>query len=420
MTTKKEYTDRPDVYTRYEQAYRDRQGNEQEFTDALTALSKFFVYSVIKKLNTAYKPVTDTTPTAQANNDAMRYVNDLKRSMTVDLKTLDKLKSETDKATVLEYTADGDAVKRVIDKTADEHAKRLLREPLSDGLDLFQEASMLILSETDKALLRDKNNIDKPFLELPYTVTALRRKVRIKDEDNQNLYKEVTTTPAQEVFRGVRRLIANSKAVRTLNTSYTYLEQVIGDDEDVVYKRLPKYSTLGTTPAFDTNGVQVALTADADLLDKAEKILTALNLTAKQAQVLKLRARGDACGGYGYKAIAKYLGVTPRAVAKTIKKIQEKAVAIGLTTQDKINRYEKTLESLNRELDCLTVKISELERELDCLTVKARALERDAKKARELAQVQDERKSLKNDLENKRDGKIYLQKRIGSLTRLLV
>ena len=35
--------------------------------------------------------------------------------------------------------------------------------------------------------------------------------------------------------------------------------------------------------------------------------------------------------GKGYKAIATYLGVTQRAIAKTVEQVQKKALAIGLT-----------------------------------------------------------------------------------------
>ena len=51
-----------------------------------------------------------------------------------------------------------------------------------------------------------------------------------------------------------------------------------------------------------------------------------MELTDRQAQILRLRMQGK-----GYKAIATYLGVTQRAIAKTVAQIQSKATAAGLT-----------------------------------------------------------------------------------------
>ena len=74
----------------------------------------------------------------------------------------------------------------------------------------------------------------------------------------------------------------------------------------------------------DFNGQVTAYTVDTESADKVDTIIAKLNLTAKQMKVLQLRQ-----SGYGYKAIATYLGVTQRAVAKTCKAIQDKATKAG-------------------------------------------------------------------------------------------
>ena len=51
-----------------------------------------------------------------------------------------------------------------------------------------------------------------------------------------------------------------------------------------------------------------------------------MKLTAKQATILQLRQ-----SGYGYKAIATYLGITDSNVKGQIAELKRKATAIGLT-----------------------------------------------------------------------------------------
>ena len=67
-------------------------------------------------------------------------------------------------------------------------------------------------------------------------------------------------------------------------------------------------------------------TADRQTVEDYETTIARLDLTDRQAQVLRLRMQGK-----GYKAIATYLGVTQRAIAKTVGQIQTKATAAGLT-----------------------------------------------------------------------------------------
>jgi len=56
-----------------------------------------------------------------------------------------------------------------------------------------------------------------------------------------------------------------------------------------------------------------------------DTLIELLELTARQAQVLKLRL-----AGHGYKSVATYLGVDVRAVKDVLKNIQQKALKAGL------------------------------------------------------------------------------------------
>ena len=87
---------------------------------------------------------------------------------------------------------------------------------------------------------------------------------------------------------------------------------------------MAKYADLGGY-ACDFNKACTLYSADAQTVEDTDELISRMNLTKKQAQVLSLRQ-----SGYGYKAIATYLGVTQRAVAKTVEAIQKKALAIGL------------------------------------------------------------------------------------------
>lgn len=144
-----------------------------------------------------------------------------------------------------------------------------------------------------------------------------------------NGWETVETTPIREIYKAVRRSINTSRAMATdPRNGYSYIESMATDPEtgetETVYRRLTKYADLGGY-ACDFNGACTLYSVDAETVRDTDTLIESMNLTKKQAQVLALRQ-----SGYGYKAIATYLGVTQRAVAKTVEAIQKKAIAIGL------------------------------------------------------------------------------------------
>lgn len=158
-----------------------------------------------------------------------------------------------------------------------------------------------------------------PWLDTPYTTRRLSRRVYIRTEDSR-AYRDETTTPIQEVYRAVRQAVQDSRATQTdPRNGYTYIE----DSEnglETIYYRLHKYADLG---GYNCDG---NYTADRQTVEDYETTAARLDLTDRQAQVLRLRMQGK-----GYKAIATYLGVTQRAIAKTVEQVQKKALALGLT-----------------------------------------------------------------------------------------
>lgn len=131
--------------------------------------------------------------------------------------------------------------------------------------------------------------------------------------------------PIQEVYKAVRRAVQESRAVRTdPRNGYTYIDGLTADGLDTIYYRLNKYADIG---GYDSTG---KYTTDRQTVTDYAVTVEQLGLTDRQAEVLRLRMQGK-----GHKAIATYLGVTQRAVAKTVEQIRKKAVAIGLDPADK-------------------------------------------------------------------------------------
>lgn len=309
---------------RYENATRNRNGNtetEQAYTTALTDLAAACTFSVLKKLCNVGGTVTEQT---KSTTDTTGAIRQLRQSLAKDLHDLDRLQYASNNATAFEYNADGDLVSVVKDKDLYNAVSALCSECLSDGIDLRNTAALAILAETAKA-----TDLSADFMEEPYTVRRLKRKVYIKSEDSLGGYETVTTTAIQEVYKAIRRDIENSRSIQTASHKYTYIESIATDGESgtetEVFRRLPKYSGLAYE-VTDYNGNTMGITADVASVRKTDELVERMNLTAKQAKVLQFRQ-----SGYGYKAIATYLGVTQRAVAKTVQAIQTKALAIGFT-----------------------------------------------------------------------------------------
>lgn len=253
----------------------------------------------------------------------------LRRGIAADFDTLDKI-AAAGKAFAIKYTADGDPESVCID--ADAAAADFNGYAMTDGIDLVQEAAAAILEETAKAterVLAIGKSLPLNYFEAAYTVRRLKRKTVIHSTDSA-AWETVETTPIQEVYRAVRRAIANSRAVQTdPRNGYSYIEELTADPEsgalETLYIRLGKYADLGGY-TVDSNGAETHYTTDRQSLTDYESTLSALNLSDRQATIVSLRMRG-----YGYRAIASYLGVTPQAVNNAMLKVQAKAEKIGFT-----------------------------------------------------------------------------------------
>lgn len=303
----------------------------KDYGPALLDLSTVFAYSVVNKcIDPQRKAAADRDSVSDnGQNPAMIA---LKRGIAFDRRTLDNTAAAANAATRCTLNKDGDPVTETVDRDAAAALAALVGETLSDGIDLVQTAAVALLEQA-------ADHADGPgWLDKPYTVRRLSRKVYIKETDSA-AYRDDTTTPAQEVYRAVRRAVQESRAVQTdPRNGYTYIEDLTADGLDVIYYRLQKYADLGGYAHNGQDGDRLPgspagfgqggghYTADRQTVTDYNAIMAKLNLTDRQAEVLRLRMQGK-----GYKAIATYLGVTQRAIAKTVEQVQKKAVAIGLT-----------------------------------------------------------------------------------------
>lgn len=179
------------------------------------------------------------------------------------------------------------------------------------------------------------------WIETPHTVRRLKKRVYIKDESSV-AWEDKDVTPISAVYAAVREMVDKSRAMQTdPRNGYLYLEDMVRDDEaadpaaaalETIYRRMDKFADLGgyaATGHFDNYGntthcgnytINAAAVADYD------SIITRLNLTERQADIIRYRMRG-----YGYLAIGTALGVSHNAVINACKKIQKKAVEIGFS-----------------------------------------------------------------------------------------
>ena len=276
--------------------------------DLLYSVAYALTYSVIKKiLNVSASSVVY----------AMR--SDLYREQTrqATLAYLDPLSYSEG------YNKDGETV-REEDKKVKKSIISALRETAGDGFDLVQDAVVKLLEEISKT-----TDLSSGYMERPYKVRRLKKKVRIQDESSVGGWETVETTIVQETFKCIRGKISASSSVESASDKYSYLEDYTTDEEtgweEVIYRRLSKYSQLAD-PVYDFNGAEtVTVAVGIEDYTRVEETVAAMGLTARESAVLKYRL-----SGYGNKAIATALGITENSVKGARNTIRKKAERIGL------------------------------------------------------------------------------------------
>lgn len=283
-----------------------------DYSAELTELATAVAYSVLKKcLDPQRKTAVDREEVS--NNGQNPALQAVRRGIRKDYETLAGTRYTADRATRATLNADGDPITEVADKTAQKALDKIIRETLSDGIDLVQGAALAILEQAAE------HATPGTWLDKPYTVRRLARRVYIRREDSA-AYRDDTTTPIQEVYRAVRREVQNSRAIQTdPRNGYSYIEDIAPDGLDVIFYRTGKYTDLGDVDSAGNYTTSRQALADYDT------IIEKLNLSARQKTIIGLRMRGQ-----GNKAIATYLGVSLSSVKTQLARVKEKASALGL------------------------------------------------------------------------------------------
>ena len=291
-----------------------KDSNSEKFTAVATDLATAVAFSVLRKC---------LDPQAKSgkpsNSGCNPQLDEVKRSIYRDTNTLKNIDYSCKKAFTTVYNEDGDRQTKTADSDYRYAYNKLTQQTLGDGLDLVNTAIVSLLDECTKVDTTTEN-----FLETVYTVRRLKKKVWIKIEDSVNGWESVETSPIREVYKAVRREVANNRSLNIdPSNGYMYLEDLAKDEESneetTIYRRLNKFSDLAGN-VTDFNGAVKFETVDSASVTDYDTMVERLELTTRQAQVLQLRM-----SGYGYEAIATYLGVTHNAIINTLNGVQKKA-----------------------------------------------------------------------------------------------
>lgn len=311
-------------------AYETAAATGADTSSPLYTLAAACALSVVRK---CIDPQRQTATERQTVSDSglSPALSAVRRDIVADLAYLEKLTAAHNAAYALRFNAAGDMVQEVVDKAAEKAAAALQGDTIGDGLDLVNAAAVAILEQTAEHMTAAPG-----WMEQPYTLRRIRRRVLVRADDTA-AWEEVETTPIREVYRAIRREVQNSRAMQTdPRNGYSYIEDVAADPDsnatETVYRRLHKWADLGgytMTGHYDehgnaSRGGQYTTTAAA--VADYEAVLSALNLTDRQATIVRLRM-----AGYGMTAIASYLGVTPRCIEITVARLRTKCEKIGFS-----------------------------------------------------------------------------------------
>lgn len=316
-TTTTETRNFTDLLRQYEKEYNNDK-TSVAFSNVLDELATAVAYSVIKK---CLDPQRKGRKDGQVSNSGCNtQLDEVKRSIYRDKNTLANIDYSCKQAFVTVYNEDGDRQTKTKDSDYRYAYNKLSQQTLGDGLDLVHVAMVALLDESEKAD-RTKEN----FLENTYNVRRLKKKIWIKSDDSINGWETVETSPIKEVYKAVRREVANNRSLNIdPSNGYLYLEDLATDEESneetTIYRRLNKFSDLAGN-VTDFNGAVKFETVDANSVTDYDTMVEKLELTARQAKILELRM-----GGYGYVAIATYLGVNEKSVRDVLKTVQKKAI----------------------------------------------------------------------------------------------
>lgn len=277
--------------------------------DTATRLASVFAKSVVKKL------IDPRRADAHAEQVSDSGCNPVMIALRGDILTaehdLTAERTRMNNERFLEIDADGNY------KQTAKATEQMIVSLLGDGYDLVQEAVCALYEQAAEHSGAPTED-GKTWLDVPYTVRRLSKRVYIQLEDSA-AYADIETTAATEVFRAVRRIVQTSKAVTAdPKSKYVYIDNNDSETLDTIYYRCGKYADIG---GYDING---NYTANIETAKDYETMLRELDLTKRQKQIVGLRMQG-----YGAKAIGAYLGINPQNVKVILKRLQASCIVRG-------------------------------------------------------------------------------------------
>lgn len=307
-----------DLIRNFEAAY----ASGRDYGHELTALATAVAYSILNKLTDPQRKTAaareEWLPCGAyktSDNGLSNVMVKAKRDIYRDSLYLGNLTDALADASTYEYDKDGNARRVVVNEQAEQAAAALMADSLGDGLDFVNEAAAAILEQAEKYAA-----LGGHWLEKEVEFRRLSKRVYI-DPSAVPEYREEVTTPIQQVYRAVRKYVQDNRAVSfDPRNGYTYVDMPAADDLDRVYYRSSRYADLG---GYDCNG---NYTGDMETSTRYNAIVSALNLsTTREAFIVSKREQG-----YSVEAIAAALKVDPANVSRIIRRIQDKAAAIGV------------------------------------------------------------------------------------------
>ncbi len=305
-----------------------------DYASEIQALADAIANSVMAKVNDPQrKTAGQNVKTASqkggvSDNGFNPAIVELMRGLKSDRAALNGLRDASNAATNWTIDSDGDIKIEVVNKQADENAKRLERETLSDGVDLSQEAVAALLG------LASKYAGPENWLDVKITVRKLKKRVYTSFDEKPE-YISVESTPIQEAFKAVRRRVSESSSIKANLSEYSYISEFTADKMDEIYFRLGKCmdiagyacdTTHGNIPG-GPDGYGYGLktcTANRQTARKLARMVSDLNLTVRQQYVLKYRMQG-----MGTLDIAETMGIDVANVRRVLRQIMEKWVNAG-------------------------------------------------------------------------------------------
>lgn len=340
-----------ELMERYERAYAiGAESTEQERAESLQELAQAVVFAVLKRV---YDPQSSKNTERETvdNSACSKVIESMKRELKRDIDTLNNLAEMSNNAHSHTVNKDGEIVQTDRDLPC-------MHERLSDGMELVNTAVLKLLE-----LSADGHT----NLEERYTERKLSKRVYIREEDSAK-FEDAETSGIVEVFQAVREQVDRSGALKIDASSKTiYLEELATDEEsgaeETQYRRLPKKLQRAGDISIKGSGVTLTCTladfysvrAEERRLQSIDDMLSEIGATARQAQIIKLREQGR-----GYKAIATYLGVTQRAIAKNCEGVAKKYIAKYGEPRDKRAQREQEQERREQEQRELAERVSVL------------------------------------------------------------